>query len=144
MLNQEYSNLDFLEFLNMIKGYIQVHYNIKSDSPIIYLSRKSNGQTEKIIHTDNNPEHRRIYGFLVDCSKQMYKEIKKTGEQRMKDVVLNNGIKIEINSLNEYEYSNNQISGYIITIKIDVIDALTIEKNKIFEEITGSVNLRKL
>ena len=79
MLNQEYSNLDFLEFLNMIKGYIQVHYNIKSDSPIIYLSRKSNGQTEKITHIDNNPEHKRIYGFLVDCSKQMYKEIKKNG-----------------------------------------------------------------
>lgn len=77
MLNQEYNDLNLLEILNMIKGYVQVCYNMESDKPVIYLCKKSNYQTEKIIHTDNNPEHNRIYVFLVDCSKQMYEEIKK-------------------------------------------------------------------
>lgn len=147
MLEEKYNDLDFLEILNHIEGFIKIVYNINSDIPVIYFNKKWNALTLKLKNTDSsdNPDNKKIYNFLIDYLKQIYLDIKTTGELRKEDIVLDNGIKIEMNSLiTEYKYSTNEISGYIITIKIDVINALTIKKNKIFKEITGSISLSNL
>jgi hypothetical protein len=142
MLSNQYNNLELLEILNMIKGYVQVCYNIESDKPVIYLCRKNNYQTEKITHTDKNSEHKQIYDFLVTQTQKIYLDLKTTEEQKTENMITNNGIKIKMNSLNGY--SGGKKTSYMITLKIDVLDALTRQKNYLLDEITGSVNLRKL
>ena len=140
MLNQEYNDLNLLEILNMIKGYVQVCYNIESDKPVIYLCKKSNYQTEKITHKDKNSEHKQIYNFLVTQTQKTYLDLKITEEQKTENIITNNGIKIEMNSLNGY--SGGKKTSYMITLKIDVLDALTRQKNYLLNEITGSISLR--